>query len=179
MYKDFLFTVHLFISIEAKCILFACKDLSLLKSKSLHVQEIYVFNKAYRRVLWIRKYVGIFFHYLQHFSWHFQPIPPQNVERSKTTWHLLQLYLWGSESTLPSELSSFSSEEIPILPINSSLWWSSIIAMSCIEDGSNEMSYSTQKEAYAIVLCNVFIKPLKKQLTCFVASYIFLSDVKL
>lgn len=35
--------------------------------------------------------------------------------------------------------------------------------MSCIEDGSNEISYySTQKEADAtvITLCNVFIKPL-------------------
>lgn len=48
-----------------------------------------------------------------------------------STWHLLQLYLCGSESALSSELSSFSSEEIPILPMNSSRWWSSISAMSC------------------------------------------------
>lgn len=51
--------------------------------------------------------------------------------RVLSTWHLLQLYLCGSESALSSELSSFSSEEIPILPMNSSRWWSSISAISC------------------------------------------------
>lgn len=63
------------------------------------------------------------------------PSLPGGMARRPPTWHRLQLYLCGSESALSSELSSFSSDEMPILPMNSSRWWSSISAMSCGTDG--------------------------------------------
>lgn len=86
--------------------------------------------------------------------------------RVVSTWHLLQLYLCGSESALSSELSSFSSEEIPILPMNSSRWWSSISAMSCrkvTHPSSNTVSWYAGHyfQEISCLLSKLYLCPLE------------------